>query len=215
MTLAFIVGCTAALVPVGVAVVDDLRSEVHYRVELQVDFGADVGQNFGSLFEARDGKGDVTAGAGFLGAYNTQFRSNRRKLCFFIKPRGKFPEPKLQRLPRPSADAWVMLFDFNRRLYATAKAGRVDNNLRYWDAVGKRWVVDNRTPQFSTHVADGVLDAASEMVRWNSRQVLKGGARRAVAGGLLLRAGLLVHTALSPRRPDIGARTDYHPVASR
>ena len=46
-------------------------------VTVKLDFGKDRGQNFGTLFEARDGKGRARFGAGFMGLYNTCFRADR------------------------------------------------------------------------------------------------------------------------------------------
>jgi len=57
-----------------------------YTVTVSVDFGRDIGQNHGTLFEMIDGHQNVVAGAGFLGAYNTFVRSNRVALNFFLRP---------------------------------------------------------------------------------------------------------------------------------
>ena len=37
------------------------------QITTTIDFGQDVGQNWGSLFEARDSEGRVVMGAGFVG----------------------------------------------------------------------------------------------------------------------------------------------------
>ena len=57
-------------------------------ISATVDFGQDVGQNLGSLFQARDAAGKVVAGAGYLGAFNTDARSDRHALQVFVKPPG-------------------------------------------------------------------------------------------------------------------------------
>jgi len=56
-----------------------------FSMRLRVDLQQDVGQNFGTLFEAVDDEGHVVAGAGYVGSYNTQARSDRRSLHFFVK----------------------------------------------------------------------------------------------------------------------------------
>jgi hypothetical protein len=141
------------------------------RLIIRLDLGKDIGQNFGSLFEARDESGRVTAGAGFLGAYNTQPRSNRRKLCFFVKT-AEDAEWKVQRLPRPSPDAGVYLFDHLGRLFATTRNGATDNQLRYWSEPNNTWVVDESTTRYCTEVADGVLQVASKEVVWKGAPIL-------------------------------------------
>ena len=57
-----------------------------FKVSMRIDLGRDLGQNFGSLFEETDELGNVVAGVGFLGVHNTEARSDRRNLHFFLKP---------------------------------------------------------------------------------------------------------------------------------
>ena len=40
---------------------------------------------------------------------------------FFLKPRGAFTAPQITRLPRPSRDAGIYLFDFDRKLFAKTR----------------------------------------------------------------------------------------------
>jgi len=49
-----------------------------------IDFGQDVGQSFGTLFEARDKSGRIVAGAGFQDVYNTHFRNDRHTVQLFV-----------------------------------------------------------------------------------------------------------------------------------
>ena len=65
---------------------DCLASDPIATFSVAVDFGQDRGQNFGSLFEVRDSKDRVIAGAGFMEVYNTRFRSDRHTLQFFLRP---------------------------------------------------------------------------------------------------------------------------------
>ncbi len=40
------------------------------KISITIDRGSDVGQNFGSLFEARSTDGSLVVGAGFQNSYN-------------------------------------------------------------------------------------------------------------------------------------------------
>ncbi|MBT6484137.1 MAG: hypothetical protein HOL01_00625 [Planctomycetaceae bacterium] len=102
-----------------------------------VDLGEDRGQNFGSVFEARDGRGRVVAGAGFMGVYNTRFRNDRRTLQFFVRPEKEAGKFAVERLPHPDLDCGVYLLDVNQRLFAWSSHG--ENFLRGWDAAARRW----------------------------------------------------------------------------
>ena len=74
----------------------------HWRTT--VDLGRDGGQPFGSLFEARDAKGRLVAGAGFEEVYNTRFRSNRHTVQFFVRPAKGGDRFRIERLPHPDMD---------------------------------------------------------------------------------------------------------------
>ena len=47
------------------------------RIIVTVDRGRDLGQSFGSLFEATSDDGSLVFGAGFQNAYNTRYRGDR------------------------------------------------------------------------------------------------------------------------------------------
>ena len=42
------------------------------QITAKVNFGEDLGQNIGTVFEARDSDGQVLFCAGFMGLFNTQ-----------------------------------------------------------------------------------------------------------------------------------------------
>ena len=143
-----------------------------FSISMRVDLGLDVGQNFGSLFEARDAEGRVVAGAGYLGSYNTQARSDRRLVHFYVKPAEDIPfEPET--LPRPTSDAGTYLFEFDGRLFSQPRGGAADRRLRVWNENGGRWQVDDRTEPFSIRVGDGVLAASPRAVTYAGRTVLQ------------------------------------------
>ncbi|MFT4590439.1 MAG: hypothetical protein ACI8QF_004570 [Limisphaerales bacterium] len=144
-----------------------------FRVEMRVDFGADKGQAMGSLFELRSPEGRALAGAGFLETYNTQARSDRRKVTFYVAPpEGDWPV-KVERLPRPTPDSGVYLFDKGDRLFSATRSGATDNKLRYWDANHGEWIEDRKTIRFETAVGDGFLGVASRTIYWNGKAIRK------------------------------------------
>lgn len=83
-----------AIVPLGYA------AEIKFKVV--VDRGTDLGQNFGSLFEAASEDGSVVVGAGFQNVYNTRNRADRHALQFFVRPVDGQREFVVQALPRPN-----------------------------------------------------------------------------------------------------------------
>jgi hypothetical protein len=140
-------------------------------ISMRVDLGRDVGQNFGSLFEARDADGKVVAGAGYLGAYNTQARSDRRLLHFYVTT----PEPGAftpVALPRVNDNAGVYLYEYDNRLFAKSRGGP-DGKLRVWDAETRTWRLETDTVPFSIHVGHGVLTGSSRGMAYNGQSVLE------------------------------------------
>ena len=51
-------------------------------VRVKIDRGADLGQCFGSLCEARTDDNSLVVGAGFQNAYNTRYRADRHAIQF-------------------------------------------------------------------------------------------------------------------------------------
>lgn len=143
------------------------------KVAVRVDLGKDTGQNFGSLFEAVDARGNVVAGAGFLGAYNTIARSNRRTVHFFVRPAGDAEAFTIEPLPRPSEDTGTFLFDFNRRLLARSYSGGADPKLRRWDTTGSAWVEDDATTPLAIHLGDGVLECDARGASYKGERIFE------------------------------------------
>ncbi len=147
-----------------------------YSIEIEADYGEDLGQNYGSLFQIVDGQGEVVAGAGFEGVFNTTGRGNRRRLSVFTKPVGDHPEFAIKPLPRSTTDAGVYMFDFRNRLYAQSAGGGEDRTPRYWD--GSRWRMDREVIPYSTPVGDKVLSISSPRVLYGGRTILDLSKRR-------------------------------------
>ena len=141
------------------------------EVRVSVDLTPDVGQPFGTLWEAVDENGKPRAGGGFLNAYNTQDRSDRRLLHVYVRTAGE-KDFAPEKLPRPSADSGTYLFGFNGRLFAKARGG-IDQKLRQWRPDENRWKVDDSTTPFSVHVADNVLAATRQRITFGERTILE------------------------------------------
>jgi hypothetical protein len=144
---------------------------------VEVDLGQDRGQNFGSLFEVRDSKGRVVAGAGFMEVYNTRFRSDRHTLQFFVRPDKETARFTTERLPHPDLDCGIYLLDLNQKLYAWSSVR--NNSVRLWDTVTRKW---NDAPIPKTgrvrsgdgimRLGDGVLTFTANQVAFNDRIIL-------------------------------------------
>src|SRR5690554_2632195 len=108
-------------------------------IHLVVDFGADKGQNFGSLFEVRGADGQVVAGAGFLGAYNTQPRSDRHQLQVFVRGANASREWQIERLPDVPSDACGYYpFVLEGQAYLISRSG-LDARVWRWDEASSAW----------------------------------------------------------------------------
>ncbi|MCA9436672.1 MAG: hypothetical protein KC978_12885 [Candidatus Omnitrophica bacterium] len=76
-------------------------AEPKLDITVEVDFGKDLGQNFGTLFEGRDESGKLLFGAGFEAVFNTYYRGERNRLQFFVRPQDAEGELSLKPFPRP------------------------------------------------------------------------------------------------------------------
>lgn len=160
------------------------------QVVLRLDLGRDHGQPFGTLWEAVDAQGRPMAGAGFLNAYNTQDRSDRRMLHVYVRTQGE-EKLTLERLPRPSGDAGTYLFGFDGRLFAKGR-GATDNQLRVWLPDQGRWEVDENTVPFSIQVAGKVMAATARQIRYDGWPILELAPGQGVIGEWYYAAGRLV-----------------------
>ncbi len=141
------------------------------QVTLRVEPGRDRGQAFGTLWEAVNAKGEAAAGAGFLNAYNTQDRSDRRMLHVFVRTSGQ-EQFAPEGLPRPTTDAGTYLFGSDGRLFAKGR-GALDRPLRVWRPEAGRWEVDERTVPFGVQVAGKPLSATAQQISYGGRTVLE------------------------------------------
>ena len=69
------------------------------EISVTIDRGADLGQGFGSLFEASASDGSLMIGAGFQNAYNTRYRADRHCVQFYVRPAEDARKLKAEKLP--------------------------------------------------------------------------------------------------------------------
>lgn len=139
------------------------------RFAVTVDRGADVGQAFGSLFEAASEDGSLVIGAGFQNAYNTRYRADRHAIQFFIRRTDGQRELMIERLPRPT-DHLIGAYLFSRdgNVYSTY------GGLKVWNPDAHRWMPldDIGGTGESMRVGNGTLTFGDSRVSWNGRIIL-------------------------------------------
>lgn len=147
------------------------------KFSIEVDLGKDLGQSFGSLFEVRNQKNEVIAGAGFLDVYNTRFRSDRHTLQFFVRPENNAKRFSMKRLPHPDLDCGIYLLDMDQKLQAWSRVR--NNSVRLWNTDTKKWS-DAPIPQTGRvlsgdgmmRLGNGILTFTSSKVAFNDRVIL-------------------------------------------
>lgn len=114
-----------ALAAIGVFAAAAARAEEPWvwRATVTLDAAPADGRDRGAVFEAVDPDGRVVAGAGFLGAYNTYFRSDPATLQVFVKPVVDGPFEPAGPPMRPSDGTAHYLFDESGRTYAVDRSG--------------------------------------------------------------------------------------------
>ena len=142
-----------------------------------VDFGQDVGQSFGTLFEARNKSGLIVAGAGFQDVYNTHFRNDRHSLQFFVKPASTERSLTVERLPHPDLGCGVYLFDLHGQIYAWTSLS--SKAIRRWDETSHSWKAEEPAGVSRLRSGDGVIRVGKGQLvftnneAWyNGRQIL-------------------------------------------
>jgi hypothetical protein len=162
-----------------------------FQLDANVDFGDDLGQDFGSLLEARDADGRVVCGAGFTAVYNTCYRNDRLALQFFIRqPAGENRFAK-DRLPRSTTDSGVYIFDYDGRLHARSCSGSMktvpyriqrdsadvdpSRRVRVWDADSGQWHDDPDFGQTMQYLGDGKMRVAGKTLAFSDSRVVYDG----------------------------------------
>lgn len=147
------------------------------RTSATIELGPDRGQNFGTLFEILDDRGQVLAGAGFLGAYNTQPRSDRTLLQVFVRsPQGSIGW-QVERLPPvPGKASGYYPFSIDGKLYVHDRRGRGSENdptVHRFDETEGRWIGEPGIAPYSTRVAGKMLIVTGESVVFDGKLLLQ------------------------------------------
>jgi hypothetical protein len=138
------------------------------RITVKLDRGRDVGQAFGSLFEASSADGALVVGAGFQNGYNTRYRADRHAVQFYIRPVGGDRNVESTSLPRPNDLCGTYLYGRDGDVVSTY------GGVRSWAADEKTWQAlpgiggTNETMR----VGNRVLEFGDSTVRLDGKVVL-------------------------------------------
>ncbi len=143
-----------------------------FQASANIDFGADVGQDFGTLFEVRDKERRVILGAGFPSIFNTCVRLDRFALQFYVRPT-KTAEAEKVLLPRPSPISHQSVQDCEGQLYSWTY--HLDKTVRRWDGSAKQWREDPILEKNKNIFGDGFLRVAGKLLVYQDSQAWYGG----------------------------------------
>jgi hypothetical protein len=148
-----------------VAAADRAVKEGKMKFTVRVDRGKDLGQNFGSLLEVQTTDKSLVVGAGFMGVYNTRFRTDRHVVHLFVRPTDGVRQAKIERLPRPGGVAGTYMFDLDGVLHSNSPA------MRTWSASEKKWLAPDDADE-GMRVGDGILRFRRGTVEFNGKPIL-------------------------------------------
>lgn len=142
------------------------RTQEILSAKVQLDLGADLGQNFGTLFEVTDATGRVVMGAGFPGVFNTQARLDRYKLQVYVRP-SQAPAPAWEHWPKPWENiSGGYLFDLDGRIYATG----LGRNAPVFDPQARQWKTAEVLTNGSVGFGDGVMRLGQGLLEFQGSQ---------------------------------------------
>jgi hypothetical protein len=138
------------------------------RFRVRVDRGQDLGQCFGSLFEATSDDGRMTVGAGFPNAYNTRLRADRHSLQFYVRDNQIAPDYQVGSLPRPNELCGTYLHSRDDQLQSTY------GGLRQWNTTSGRWdaIPEIGGTSETMRLATGVLQFDDSRVQFEDQLIL-------------------------------------------
>ena len=165
-------GLLAAVLPLiacpKAAPVPQATAEKTMTITVSIDRGPDLGQNFGSLFEAASSDGSLVIGAGFQNAYNTRYRADRHTVQFFVRPTDGRRTFDTEKLPRPNSLCGTYLYGREDVVYSTY------GGYKAWDQDTRTWgQVDSTGGTNETmRVGNDVLTFGSSTVTFNGTTIL-------------------------------------------
>jgi len=146
-------------------------------VTLEIDLGADHGQNFGTLFQARDASGREVMGAGFPGVYNTMFRLDHHVLQFFVRGAAHEESFTLDEMPRHGPDRGAYLFDLDGTNYAYSYV--YERQVKAWNPGTGSWDPEPLPPSGPleqghgrTRLGSGILNFRANHADYDGLQIL-------------------------------------------
>ena len=155
-----------------------VADEPVFSIDVTLDLGEDIGQSFGSVFEAQDVAGNGIIGAGFADVYNTQFRNDRHVLQFYVKP-DKTARRKhtITRLPFPGLGTGAYLLDFDQSLYAWddsegLRVRKLNDDLKTWSIADDIVRGGVRRGDGLIRVGNGILSYSLDGVYFDDKQIL-------------------------------------------
>ena len=146
-----------------------LLAEKPTTFSVTIDRGEDLGQCFGSLFEATSQDGAVVVGAGFQNAYNTRYRADRHAIQFYIRPTNGQREVTIEELPRPTDNmTGAYVFERDGTIYSTY------GGVKTWSEEKKSWVESSGKggTNETMRVGNGILVFGNSQVTWNGKPIL-------------------------------------------
>ena len=149
-------------------------------VSLTVDFGRDLGQNFGTLFEGRNQAGRLLCGAGFASVYNTYYRGERLALDLFVRPPRDTGDYTLEPLVRAGADSGAYPHGVGGDVFV--HVWKPERTYRVWDPAGGQWrsLPNAEWPGHSAATARGQrLEVKGDHVVFDGKPIFN----QAAAGG--------------------------------
>lgn len=143
-------------------------------IVVTLDRGTDIGQAFGSLFEAKTADGSLVMGAGFQNAYNTRYRADRHAIQFFIRPTDGRRELAVEELPRPNDElVGSYIYSQGGHIYSTYGGLKRWNADRHrWDSVRGGEGTSSRGTGETMRVGNGVLAFGDSRVSYNGEVIL-------------------------------------------
>ncbi len=157
-------------------------------VTVQAEFGEDVGQSPGSLFEAKTVDGRFVVGAGFCDVWNTRFRTDRDVVQFFIRRTSGERDFAMERLPRPLAEHGAYMYDFRGEVIAATDAS--SGRLSAWDPATGSWESCQTLAPARMRLGDGELAMGSSRV-WYDGELILGPPEQGSSGSFYYAGGHL------------------------
>ena len=135
-------------------------------ISVTIDRGRDVGQSFGSLFEATSSDGSLVLGAGFQNAYNTLYQADRHALQFFIRPTNGQRTFKTEELPRPNFKlTGSYLFGRNGQVFSAY------GGVKLWDPSSGGWKAASSSYELM-RLGHGTLAFGTNTVKYQGKTIL-------------------------------------------